>query len=658
VLCLFSLSQLFAQTALPNHTPAFASSANDLGVATPSESMKVKVWLKLHNSELLDQTIEDIYNPKSARYQQFLTAEQVQALHTPDAKEAEAVQQFLKTKGLQVTSVGDGNLYVEAVGAVSTVQKAFQVQLHNYSVHGQVLRATTATPKIDDASVDALVSSVGGLNSTQMKPHNVRPHDPDGKSFPKARVSPNGSFFEGNCFYGVESHTFSTSSTAGTYRGNRYGSTLSNTKPPNLPPCGYSPENMYKAYNLSELYSHGWNGKGQSVVIVDAYGSTTIAADLKTFSSTYGLPAPNLKVIGKPVPPGTNSTIQGWMDETTLDVEWAHAIAPEARIVLIIAPTSDNDDLGAAITKAVTGGYGSVVSNSYGEPESENAPSDFVPFESALKLAAVQGVAVNFSSADNGDFVLALGYTDVSYPASSKLATGVGGVSVFLNASQEMRFQMPWGTNLTAIADTDAAGNPPYVPPDVEGFIYGAGGGVSRAFSKPSFQSSLPGKSRLIPDIGWVADPYTGVEIIETDLSLKEQFVDVIGGTSVACPMFSGLWAVAAQKHGGALGQAARKLYSLPKSAITDVKALDVGTDVYGAIKDSGGAISESALALTRPTPEIKTFTSAFYHSPVSTRWFVITFGTDSALPAAPGWDEVTGLGTPNGYNFVMDAAK
>jgi subtilase family serine protease len=415
---------------------------------------------------------------------------------------------------------------------------------------------------------------------------------------------------------------------------------------------------MYAAYNLNKLYNAGLDGTGQSVVIVDAYGSTTIAQDLATFSSVYGLPAANLTVLGTPIPPGTDATIQGWMDETTLDVEWAHAIAPKAKIVLIISPTANSDDLAAAITTAVVNGLGNVVSNSYGGPESTNAPSDYSAFEGAMKLAAVAGVAVNFSSADDGDFVVATGLADVSYPASSKLATGIGGVSVFLNSSQKIKFQTGWGTNITRIAGPEATGSIPDIPPITEGFQFGAGGGASRHFSKPSFQKSLPGSKRLVPDIGWVADPYTGVEIIETDLTDSSQFVEVIGGTSVACPMFSGLWAVAAQKHGGPLGQAAARLYKLPDAAITDVKAIDFGTHVSGAIQDSTGAIKETANQLATPTPQVKTFTSAFYNSPFSTSWFVITFGTDSSLPVKTGWDEVTGLGTPNGYTFVTDVAK
>lgn len=656
-LCLFVLPQLSAQTVLPNHTPAFTSAANDLGAANPSESMKLRVWLKFHNPDLLDQRIEDIYNPKSPRYRQFLTAEQVNSLHMPSATEAQAVQHFLQSKGLQVTGVGENNLYVEAVGAVSSVQKAFQVQLHNYNVQGKMVRATNSNPTIDDAATAPLVASIGGLNSTQMKPHLVRQRDPNGK-FARAAVTPNGLFFEGNCFFGVESHSFSTSTTAATYKGNRYGAHITNTDPSHLPPCGYSPQNVYAAYDLTRLYSGGFDGQGQSVVIVDAYGSTTMAADLATFSAAYGLPAAKLQIIGKPVAPGTDPIIQGWMDETTLDVEWAHAIAPGAKIVLIIAPTSSSDDLAAAITKAVVGGHGNVISNSYGSPESFNAPSDFSVSEGSLKLAAVQGIAVNFSTGDDGDFVVALGYSDVSYPASSKLATAIGGVSVFLKSSQHIRFQTSWGTNLTEIADTQALGSPPLVPPVGLGTQGGSGGGISKQFSKPSFQKGLPGSHRRLPDISWVADPFTGVEIIETDLSTKQQFLSVIGGTSVACPMFSGLWAVAAQKHGGPLGQAARSIYGLPASAITDIKAVSFGTNVTGAVQDRAGTINESARKLATPTQQITSFTSALYHSPFSTRWFVISFGTDTSLPAKPGWDEATGLGTPSGFTFVTDVAK
>jgi subtilase family serine protease len=232
-----------------------------------------------------------------------------------------------------------------------------------------------------------------------------------------------------------------------------------------------------------------------------------------------------------------------------------------------------------------------------------------------------------------------------------------------LNRDNTIDFQTGWGTNLTRIADRVSLGSPPVVPPlkvlgdpsfnpgTFLGFQGGSGGGASGVFARPSFQSglSVPGNTRVLPDISWIGDPFTGVEIIMTDPTSGQLTVSTIGGTSVACPMFSALMAIASEKAGHGLGQAAQLVYSLPAGAITDVTAVSSPTNVTGVI--DGSAISADALA--SPLGNTTSYFSALYNSPFSTRWFVITFGTDTSLTTGPGWDNVTGLGTPNGLSFI-----
>jgi subtilase family serine protease len=132
--------------------------------------------------------------------------------------------------------------------------------------------------------------------------------------------------------------------------------------------------------------------------------------------------------------------------------------------------------------------------------------------------------------------------------------------------------------------------------------------------------------------------------------------VEVIGGTSLATPVFSALWAIANQAAGSKapLGQAAPLLYSLPTGAITDIKPVNNGLDVRGKIKNPPAPVLvETAADLAQPLENTTTFLSALYHGS-STRWYDLTFGTDSSLVTAPGWDNVTGLGTPNGLKFVQ----
>jgi hypothetical protein len=113
--------------------------------------------------------------------------------------------------------------------------------------------------------------------------------------------------------------------------------------------------------------------------------------------------------------------------------------------------------------------------------------------------------------------------------------------------------------------------------------------------------------------------------------------------------MFSGIMAIAAQKAGHGLGQAAPLLYNLPAGAVSDVVAFSSPNNVTGTIN----ATPFTAAQLAAPLVNTTSFYSAIYNSPFSTRWFVLTFGTDSSLVTGPGWDNVTGVGTPNGANFI-----
>ena len=263
---------------------------------------------------------------------------------------------------------------------------------------------------------------------------------------------------------------------------------------------------------------------------------------------------------------------------------------------------------------------------------------------------------MNFATGDAGDESLRAGFISVDFPASSPFATGIGGTSLALNPNNSIAFQTGWGNNLTRIANTVAEHSTPVDPPLGLGFQNGAGGGSSLTFAKPDFQSALPGTTRQVPDISMLADPFTGAEFIQTiggQLS-----VGVVGGTSLACPMFSGVMAIAAQKAGHPLGQAAPLVYTLPAGAVSDILAVSSPDNVTGSITDGAGTTTFSAASLAAPLGNTTSFFSALYNSPFSTRWFVITFGTDTSLTTGPGWDNVTGVGTPNGVDFVTAVSQ
>jgi hypothetical protein len=170
------------------------------------------------------------------------------------------------------------------------------VSINRFSFNGKTYRSNTSDVSIEGPT-RALVKAVTGLNDLTFEPHHKAPLDPDtGKPFPPVPLASgvgNGLFFEANCFRKPQTVTFTTGGgyPTATYSGNRFGADIT-SGPPNLPPCGYDAAEMQKAYGLKALYNAGWAGQGQTVVIVDAYGSNTIVDDANVFSSLNGLPAP------------------------------------------------------------------------------------------------------------------------------------------------------------------------------------------------------------------------------------------------------------------------------------------------------------------------------------------------------------------------------
>jgi len=305
---------------------------------------------------------------------------------------------------------------------------------------------------------------------------------------------------------------------------------------------------------------------------------------------------------------------------------------------------------------AIENEIGPVISSSWGTGEiilETYLPSELVVQNSLIQMAAALGISANFSTGDNGDYSYRYGVTTVSMPASSPYATAVGGTSLFLNTDKTIKLQTGWGNNETRIAA--ASPNPPVIPPLSLGFIYGGGGGTSEVWEKPDFQSSLSGSGRMVPDIAWLGDPYTGGDIVYTDPTTGGTYLSTVGGTSLSCPMFSALWAITAQAAGGWLGQAAPYVYNLPSDAVADVLDETSANNVSGTIYiPKTPPIVESADNLAAPLGNTVNYVSALFNG-TSTRWYVLTFGTDTSLTTGPGWDNVTGVGTPNGLAFVQD---
>jgi subtilase family serine protease len=279
-----------------------------------------------------------------------------------------------------------------------------------------------------------------------------------------------------------------------------------------------------------------------------------------------------------------------------------------------------------------------IVSNSYGFTTEFLPPGYIKPFEDTLIQAAIEGIGVYFSSGDNGDETSFEGYATVDWPASSPWVTAVGGTSLGVSASNTRAVETGWGTsNYSCNSNTLACNR--------TGVLYGAGGGVSCLFSRPSYQSALTITAastsqcsgfagRAVPDVAAVGDPNSGYLIGQTQTFPRtcngpggasyDEYR--IGGTSLSCPLIAGIMALSDQKAGFAHGFANPFFYSLPSNAYYDV------TSVKTAVARRN--FNNGVDACNGTSDRLRTFNDYS--------------GSPTQFTAA-GWDNVTGLGVPNG---------
>ena len=254
-------------------------------------------------------------------------------------------------------------------------------------------------------------------------------------------------------------------------------------------------------------------------------------------------------------------------------------------------------------------------------------------YEQVFMQGALQGIGFMFSSGDNGDELANTGSKQVDYPASDPYATAVGGTSDAIGADGTFKFQTGWGTVKYNL-------NPDGNGWTSVGFTSGAGGGASSLFNRPSYQNGVvPGSNgagRAVPDVGLDADPTTGMLIGETQTFSDGVYYDEyrLGGTSLASPLMAGQTALSQQHAGGRLGFLNPTIYSAKsKSAFTDVAGSP--TDVGNVRADFANTQDDSDGVL----------------------YSVRLFNKDSSLSIAPGWDNVTGVGSPNAKWLTVPTA-
>ncbi len=298
------------------------------------------------------------------------------------------------------------------------------------------------------------------------------------------------------------------------------------TTNPGVPP--FAPSDLWKAYNFLPLYSRGIKGNGTAIAIIDAFGNPSILSDLASFDSLTGLPPATVNQYFPLGVPKFRNT--GWAVETSLDVEWAHAIAPAATIDLVIAPDSKLGSLFGAISFVASSLPSEVaVSMSFGLSESLYPTTGSFTISATHQLFATivsHGTTPVASSGDSG----ASSCCNIQYPSSDPLVLAVGGTSLTLNSTASYVAESAW-TGSTA--------------------------GASIVFTKPSYQQGLGDSMRDTVDVSYDADPNSGVLVVEGGSLFQ------VGGTSAGAPQWAALIALTNQANGQKYGSVSDKLYKI-----------------------------------------------------------------------------------------------
>jgi subtilase family serine protease len=344
----------------------------------------------------------------------------------------------------------------------------------------------------------------------------------------------------------------------------------------------YTPQEIRTAYDIPTSLT----GAGQTIVIVDAYGSPTVRQDLHIFDQAFGLPDPTLNIIypgGKPTfNPNQHHEEASWAAETSLDVQWSHAIAPGATIDLVIAANNAGNVLNLAERYAVDHHLGNVMSLSFGAPEAAIAGRgnnlQLQQADAVYRSAQAAGISVFVSSGDFGASnygCKACTAPNAQFPASDPLVTAVGGTNLFISDAGAYQRETVWN---------DA--NPALCPFGCTAGVFGATGGApSEIFSAPSYQQALSGRSaRTTSDVGYNASVYTAVMVYLGFLGGSNNAFYFFGGTSEGSPQWAAITALADQAAGHALGFLNPALYAIGANAAeyaADFHDVTVGDNAF-----------------------------------------------------------------------------
>jgi uncharacterized protein (TIGR03437 family) len=502
------------RVTLTGHIHPKARAANDQGRVSPGLELST-VMLNLSPSAAqktaLTQLLKDQQTAGSANYHRWLTPEQYAERFGASDADIAKITTWLESQGLSIASVGRGHSSISVNGTAAQVEAAFQIELHQYSVNGELHFANSTEPSVP-AAFAGIVSTIRGLHDFRMKPRQRAPVRPDYNS---------ASLCGGHCI---------------------------------------APGDLAVIYDINPLYAAGFDGTGQKLVIA---GQTVInLADINTFRNSYGLSANPPQTL---LVPGTRSpgVSEDDLPEADLDVEWSGSVARGATIIFVYT-----EDVMNSVQYAIDQDLAPVVSVSYGDCELETDSADLATYQAWALQANAQGITWFAASGDDGGADCGDSENpglSVDAPGSVPEVTSVGGTQLNEGAGNY------WSATQSA-SGTSALS---YIPEVVwntsveDGEPSASGGGASVYFTKPSWQvgNGVPNdNARHVPDVALAASPDHDGYLVYTGGQLQ-----VFGGTSVPTPSFAGIATLINQylvSSGGAagLGNINVNLYALAQT--------------------------------------------------------------------------------------------
>ena len=554
-----------------------------------------------------------VSDPASPRYARYLTPAQVRAVYGATTAQQRAVSTWLTRSGLAVTHRDP--FVISASGTVARAEAALQSTLEFSHPKGGVAQVVSNTAM-------SVPKAVGGAISTIRVSPAITPmgrHEAMKASAIAAPGSKAAAAIQQECsgYYGQKQ--------ASTLPG-AYGKTLS------WAPCGYRPTQLRDAYGATRS---GLTGRGVSVAILSEDNDSTALRDANRWARDRHFP---------PFKPGqylaniAPHAFNGVGDiESALDIESVHGMAPAARVNYVVGNgTITGDRLLDPLDTVVTYGIASVVSSSWFEGYMPVPKSMITAWEGVLQRAAVEGITVNFATGDFGD------ETPLQYPGSDPWITLIGGTSLAIGAHGRNLWETGWETEEATLSKDGTS----WVPAPPGHFAEGSTGGVSKTFREPYYQRGVVTgnivngvRMRVVPDVSALGDWNLGYQIgvsVPIGHHQIKYTNQVNGGTSLSSPLFTGLEADLIQGRGGIpLGFANPELYNYANTAtFHDITNNPQGQNVTEA-----------------------TVFGRIYRLPPTLSTMGQCLATKH-LACGPGYDTVTGLGSPGPAFFRSFGSK